>query len=176
MKLGHSCDTAWRRTISFVCAQFILALSGSVDAVAGCLSTTPAWEQMEYRQIVAIDEEGGRRGILVKLADEAQEWSAGFQHVCPEVIAKAPMLFVFKRLYDGAFHMSNVHAPLDIGFFDEEGVLIELHHMQPYVLGSTQVGQIYRAHRPYIFALEARSGFFAENQFVEGQTRLILSD
>lgn len=164
------------RSVLLVCAQFVLGLSGSVDAIAGCLSTTPAWEQMEYGQIVAIDEDGERREIVVKLADEAQERSAGFQHVCPEVIDKAPMLFVFKHLYDGAFHMSNVYAPLDIGFFDQEGILMEFHQMQPYVLGSTQVGQLYRAHRPYMLALEARSGFFAENRFVEGRTRLILSD
>lgn len=154
----------------------IWAIGYAAPATAACVASTPKWEQMEYREVVAISEAMRRDVLVVKLADEAPEWAAGFQHVCPDVIAKAPMLFDFKRLRRGAFHMHNVYAPLDIGFIDKNGTLFELQRMEPYILGSTGAGRTYRPSRPYVAALEARSGFFSEHRLLEGHTKIMLLD
>lgn len=154
----------------------IWAMGYTAPAMAACVASTPKWEQMEYREVVAIGEEGRSDVLVVKLADEAPERSAGFQHVCPDVIAKTPMLFDFKRPYHGAFHMHNVYAPLDIGFIDKNGTLFELQRMEPYILGSTGAGRTYRPKRAYVAALEARSGFFSEHRLLEGRTKIMLLD
>lgn len=153
---------------------FGLALNYGVGAVAACVASTPVWEQMEYQEITVVTESAGTQVLMVKVADEPREWAAGFQHVCPDTIGSAPILFDFGHLRDGPFHMSNVYAPLDIGFFDENGMLFELQRMDPYILGSRQAGRLYRAGRPYAAALEAQDGFFSEHDFTEWHTRLIL--
>ena len=69
------------------------------------------------------------------------------------------MLFIFPQPRRLSFWMRNTAIPLDIGFFDSDGVLSEIHQLQPF------------DERPVVsesaglrFALEVNRGWFAAHE------------
>jgi len=73
------------------------------------------------------------------------------------------MLFVYTRGQPMAFWMRNTPLPLDIGFFDEEGVLKEIYQMHPF--DETTVRS--RSNKLQ-FALEMNQGWFKANNVRPG--------
>ncbi|MEM7196048.1 MAG: DUF192 domain-containing protein [Pseudomonadota bacterium] len=116
-----------------------------------------------------------RHGEIVEIksliADSSFERSLGYQYVCPDVIASSTILFQYPRPIKGQFHMNNVHAPLDIGFFAADGILVTYLVMETY---QDNYRPLYGPNEPFQFALEAPVGFFRENGFEVGNTRLIV--
>lgn len=68
------------------------------------------------------------------------------------------MLFVYRQPQAMSFWMANTRIHLDIGFFDAQGVLQEIHQM---VAGDTQPTQ--SVGDQLSFALEMNRGWFAAN-------------
>lgn len=78
------------------------------------------------------------------------------------------MLFPYPVPQPVSFYMKNTPLPLDLGLFDGEGVLREIHRLMPY--DTTSV----RSFSDEIqFALEMHQGWFAKNSLFPG-TRLDL--
>lgn len=74
------------------------------------------------------------------------------------------MLFPYQSPQQLSFWMKNTRIPLDIGFFDGTGTLIEIHRMVPYDNNSTV------SHKNDLqFALEMNSGWFARNGIYPGE-------
>jgi uncharacterized membrane protein (UPF0127 family) len=73
------------------------------------------------------------------------------------------MLFPYPSPRRLSFWMANTRIPLDIGFFDAEGVLREVHRLVPFDTRSTpsRSDQIQ-------FALEMEAGWFAANGLFPG--------
>lgn len=73
------------------------------------------------------------------------------------------MLFVYARPQPVSFWMRNTPTPLDIGFFNAEGTLLEVYAMYPFdensVRSRSQVVQ---------FALEMNQGWYRENGVLPG--------
>lgn len=67
------------------------------------------------------------------------------------------MLFVFEEPTDGAFTMSEVVEPLEIGFYDADGERVGGHVMEPCA-GSVQECPTYGAEAPFRFAVETAPG------------------
>lgn len=156
-----------RSWLLFPLALVYPVLAGFQDS---CQNETAAWRKMEVQPAILIGPRNQHLKIQVKVADEEDERRAGFQHICPQTIARLPMLFQFQRSVSVAFHMNNVHAPLDIAFFDENGVLVALQLMQPYRTKAKR--PVYPSGRPVRAALEAPQGFFRKNGISTGQWRL----
>lgn len=73
-----------------------------------------------------------------------------------ELPAERGMLFIYPTPQRVTFWMANTPLPLDLGLFDSEGVLKEIHRLVPY--DTTKV----RSHsREIQFALEMNRGWFA---------------
>ena len=68
------------------------------------------------------------------------------------------MLFLFDRPDKRGFWMKNTRIPLDIGYFDSSGQLIEIHKLFPY--DETAVNS--RSHEVLI-AIETNRGWYATN-------------
>lgn len=122
-----------------------------------CAHSTTALESMQQQEITLINDRGDELLLSSLIADSDLERAGGFQHVCPYVIERSLILFVYNAEIGGRFHMRNVHAPLDIAFFDGAGKLIHTESMQVYNALSEP---LYGSDRPFQFALEAKQGFF----------------
>ncbi len=67
------------------------------------------------------------------------------------------MLFLFEEPTDGAFTMSEVVEPLEIGFYDADGERVGGHVMEPCA-GSVEECPTYGAEAPFRFAVETAPG------------------
>tara|TARA_B100001248_G_scaffold201492_1_gene155719 strand:+ start:1884 stop:2231 length:348 start_codon:yes stop_codon:yes gene_type:complete len=65
------------------------------------------------------------------------------------------MLFIFKRPKRQSFWMKNSGIPLDIGFFEQDGTLVEIKKMHPY-----DERIVYSKSRKVQYALEVNQGWF----------------
>lgn len=145
--------------ISLVFSLFLLPLSS-----LACEDITPEVAHMKSYQLGLTNELEEIRRIEVRVADDDKERSAGFQYLCagPRVL---PILFVFSDQRRVGFHMRNVQFPLDIGFFDDHGQLMEIQTMVPG-------NKLYFPRQPFRYALEAPAGFYKERSLTVKSSRL----
>ena len=127
---------------------------------AECQKYPAALQTMPQGEDTIINVDGSEVAIHYLIAESASLRAAGFQHVCPETIDKESILFVFQMEFTSAFHMNNVYAPLDIAFFDKQGVIIDIQTMYPYSVISVKK-PLYQPAKPAMYALETHQGFFA---------------
>ncbi len=128
---------------------------------------------MEIHTIQLQREDGRQIRLRARVADSPAERSAGFQHICPEIIALSSILFVYRTPTVTSFHMNNVHDELDIGFFDESGALISVLQMKPRQADSDSAAIYGIGSREFMYALETRAGFFSEHGLSPNETILI---
>ena len=138
--------------VLLVCAVLLSGCQPDPDTAAKPLGAD-AWlplkiGQVELRAQIAINESEQRRGLMHRDA-------------LPE---NGGMLFPYATARRLSFWMANTRIPLDIGFFDATGLLLEVHRMVPFDTTPTQS----RA-RDVQFALEMDSGWFARNGLYPGQ-------
>ncbi len=153
----------WRleRAIASVVCVLLSLVAHSV--MAECVAATPQLEHMQHTQIRLQSTKGEWITVDARIADEPAESAAGFQHICPETIDQTFILFVYPRPYLGRFHMQNVYAPLDIAFIRGDGTLVSIQQMRAEPPGSPVKPRLYSSPEPFMYALEARANFFAEN-------------
>lgn len=73
------------------------------------------------------------------------------------------MLFVFDQPSRQSFWMKNTHIPLDIGYFNPSGELLEIHPLHPHNLDSVK-----SLSSEIQFALEVNRGWFRNNHITPG--------
>ncbi len=73
------------------------------------------------------------------------------------------MLFLFDRPDKRGFWMRNTRIPLDIGYFDSNGQLLEIHKLFPY--DETAVKS---RSREVLIAVETNRGWYAANDIQVG--------
>ena len=71
------------------------------------------------------------------------------------------MLFIFERPQILSFWMKNTTIPLSIGFFDENGRLINIEDMVPQKNDELPV---YKSKKPALYAIEVPQGWFDRHQ------------
>lgn len=143
----------------------------AVAAAPDCYPTNRGMERMQTARIVLHNAAAQAVALDAFIADDNLERASGYQYICPRVIARTAILFRWDALLHSPFHMHNVKAPLDIGFFNADGLLLQTMTMQPYEDGREI---LYAPMQPFQYALEARRGFFAANKLSAGAARLRL--
>ncbi len=136
-----------------------------------CSPSNRGMARMESARIALLNARRQRVVFESLIADDDLERASGFQHICPEVIARTPILFRYRAPVSTRFHMHNVKAPLEIGFFDGDGVLFQSMLMHPYADGAEI---LYGPMQEFQYALEARPGFFREKGLSAGSSRLLI--
>lgn len=107
---------------------------------------------------IAIDEQT----VYAEIAITAREQRRGLMHR-EALEADHGMLFPYVSPRRMRFWMANTLIHLDIGFFDAEGILREVHSMYA---GDTQTTESRRSNLQ--FALEMEQGWFRENGIQPG--------
>ncbi|MCY4148580.1 MAG: DUF192 domain-containing protein [Gammaproteobacteria bacterium] len=160
------------QTLFYSLGLFALAfMSGCNAAEDDCVIKNEGMESMHLEGITLFDDNGNTKHIRSLIADDHFERAMGFQHVCPDAVKETRILFVYTEPIQGSFHMSNVKAPLDIGFFDGQGTLIDVLRMDVY---TDDAQPLYSPNKPYQFALETPVGFFEESMLSPGKSRLVI--
>jgi len=161
-----------RLTSIFVLSVLIALNAGiSVSTADSCSLAPRQWSEMKIRTVRLLRNDSETIILRPRIAENPKQRAAGYQHVCPETIESSSILFVYSGLTRTSFHMSNVHADLDIGFFDDKGQLIEVLRMES-VHGTNESTKFYTPSNEFMFALETRLGYFVENQLSPGNTVL----
>ena len=143
------------------------------DDEATCVLSTSQFANMHKQRIRLEGDTGNVLEFRTRIANESAERSAGYQHICPEVIDLTSILFMYDTEVDRSFHMFNVFGALDIGFFNAAGELVSVQTMVPQKSDDPDAKHYYST-RPFKYALEIRPGFFNENLLTVGTTRLNL--
>ncbi len=99
----------------------------------------------------------GDARIETRLAVKESEMKRGLMYR-KSMGSNRGMLFVYEQAGQLSFWMRNTFIPLDIGFFDANGVLKEIRRMYPHDETS-----IRSKDETIQFALEANAGWFREN-------------
>ena len=92
--------------------------------------------------------------VTAEIARTAEERQRGLMYrssLGPE----EGMLFVFDQDQNLSFWMKNTYIPLDIGYFDSQGFLIEVFTMKP-----DDGKRTYLSSEPALYALEMNEGWF----------------
>jgi uncharacterized membrane protein (UPF0127 family) len=144
----------------------------STAGASGRFDTTAEFNRMRTCSVWLITDVGKPLTIDVKLADEPKLQAAGFQRIGEAIIEKSFILFVYDREEIRQFHMHNVRAPLDIAFFDSDGIIQEVLLMKPDAAMPAPFLNLYKSIKPFQYALEARAGFFKEQGLSAGRGRL----
>ncbi len=116
----------------------------------------------------------GEKTFSAYLADDEAKRAQGLMFI-EEIPADVGMLFIFEQVQPLGFWMKNTVIPLNIGFFDEGGVLIDIQEMK--IAGSLMDLQppTYQSRGPALFALEMNTGWFARHKIKTGSHLQLVS-
>ncbi|MFT4902020.1 MAG: uncharacterized membrane protein (UPF0127 family) [Lentimonas sp.] len=138
-----------------------LALIGLIFAIASCSAEAPS-----TTQLVAVDHyfpvKIGPSVAQLQLALSDAERSKGLMFRDP-LAQDHGMCFIFETPAARGFWMQNTRIPLDIGYFDASGRLLEVHPLYPY----DEMPVRSRSHAVLI-AIEMSQGWYAENEIKPG--------
>lgn len=104
----------------------------------------------------------GDQSIEAQLAIAPREMERGLMGRT-ELGENEGMIFLYRQPIRASFWMKNTPLPLDIGYFNSDGILLEVHRLHPH--DQTPVRS--RSDRIQ-FALEMRQGWFSENRIRRG--------
>jgi uncharacterized membrane protein (UPF0127 family) len=104
----------------------------------------------------------GKAPVQAEVADEPHERNIGLM-ARTNLAEGGGMLFVFPRPQPMSFWMHNTLVPLSIAYINAEGVIREIHDMEP--LKETPVRSMFR---DLLYALEVPQGWFARNGILAG--------
>ncbi|MEN0057486.1 MAG: DUF192 domain-containing protein [Bdellovibrio sp.] len=115
----------------------------------------------------------GGRTFVVDVAENPAQYERGLMFR-ESLKQDEGMLFIFKNEETRFFWMKNTLIDLSIGFFDKEGVLIDIQEMKSGKgIPEAQLPS-YASAKPAKYALEMRKGWFKEKKIKVGSKLTIL--
>jgi len=109
----------------------------------------------------------GDKVVHAKIADNDERREHGLMFV-KKLGANEGMLFVFEDERVQNFWMKNTVIPLSIGFFDEQGRLIDVQEMKPSPSLMDKDPPTYKSSGTALFVLEMPEGWFKKNHVEVG--------
>jgi uncharacterized membrane protein (UPF0127 family) len=113
----------------------------------------------------------GKEKFSAFVADDEDRRSQGLMFI-EKMPESTGMLFVFDSERPLGFWMKNTLIPLAIGFFDANGVLIDIQEMKVASSIMEVSPPSYQSEGPALFALEMNTGWFAKHKIKTG-SRLV---
>lgn len=118
----------------------------------GCERGQTETESLDLKQIAV-----GLKTLTVEVTRTAQERQKGLMNR-ESLDEDRGMLFIMDRVGPASFWMKNTTIPLSIAYIDEEGVILEIHSLEPLSLNTVR-SQSNRIK----YALEVNRGWFEKN-------------
>ena len=116
----------------------------------------------------------GKIELSAYVADDDQRRAQGLMFI-EKLPRDTGMLFIFERQEHLGFWMKNTLIPLAIGFFDKDGVLVDVQEMS--VAGSLMEASppSYQSKSPALYALEMEKGWFGKKGIKPGSRLELIS-
>jgi uncharacterized membrane protein (UPF0127 family) len=127
------------------------ASAGIDAAVRAAVPASPPFTDLTRTRVTV-----GGRSLDVVVADSETERETGLRRR-RDLGSYDGMLFVFPAPTTTGFTMSTVQVPLDIGFYDASGAVVDRLRMRPCT-GTDATCPVYRAKGPFTYALETLGG------------------
>ena len=137
---------------------YFVVVSGVADQKirADCSNDASFWVPMKQVWVEFSAEEERSLVIAAWMAESPEQRARGFQGICPDLVIKRSLLFVFPAPVHANFHMSSVAVPLDIAFIDVSRQVLDIQRMT--LQESNQPMKYYRPSAEFHFALETVAG------------------
>jgi uncharacterized membrane protein (UPF0127 family) len=133
------------------------APSAVTGSFAAALSTaTPA--AAPFAGLTEVKGAIGDTCLRLVVADSLDERVAGLRGNSADLGPYDGMVFVFPASSQVGFTMAGVKDPLDIAFFDRDGVRTSTREMKPCPDKAETECPAYRADEPFVYALETKPG------------------
>ena len=116
----------------------------------------------------------GKKEFTAYVADDDKGRANGLMDI-EKLPADTGMLFVFQEERIQGFWMKNTLIPLNIGFFDKDGKLIDAQEMKPAESLMSADIPSYQSAGPALFALEMNSRWFEKHKIKPGTKLELLS-
>jgi uncharacterized membrane protein (UPF0127 family) len=104
----------------------------------------------------------GAEEMITELALSGEEQQTGMMFRT-NMAENEGMLFVFSRPHQASFWMKNTILPLSAAYIDAEGVILEIHNLEPHNTNSVTASS-----DRVQFVLETRQGWFQRHHVREG--------
>jgi uncharacterized membrane protein (UPF0127 family) len=153
-------------------AVALLAAILLVPACAGVDDATPrsTGSGTQGAQEVAVKTSDGEQHLSVRVADSDEERQQGLMGV-RDLPANDGMAFVYDEPSTEAFWMKDTLLPLAIAFVDADGHILAIREMTPC---AAEPCATYASPAPYMWAVEANSGWFSANGALVGDEAVLL--
>lgn len=119
---------------------------------------------VQSTQMQLISPNGENINLIVEIAESSEERSQGLMFR-KELPRNHGMLFAYQNEQSLSFWMKNTLIPLDILFFDADGVFVSATTMQPCIIEQCPS---YQSEAPSKYALEVAAGFVKRLGVEEG--------
>lgn len=116
----------------------------------------------------------GNKKFFAYVADDEQKRAQGLMFI-EKLPEDTGMLFIFEAEQSLGFWMKNTLIPLNIGFFDAKGILVDQQEMKPAESLMSLDIPTYRSLKPGSFALEMNKGWFTKNGIKNGAKLTLIS-
>ena len=116
----------------------------------------------------------GKTEFTAYLADDEQRRQQGLMFI-EKMKENTGMLFIFDEERQQSFWMKNTLIPLNIGFFDAKGVLIDVQEMKVAESLVSKEIPSYASSGPALFALEMNSKWFEKHKIKPGARLELIS-
>ena len=116
----------------------------------------------------------GKTEFSAFIADDDQRRAQGLMFI-EKLPADTGMLFVFERQEYLGFWMKNTLIPLAIGFFDKDGILVDVQEMSVADSLMQASPPSYQSKSPALYALEMEKGWFGKKGIKPGSRLELIS-
>lgn len=152
----------WTRLFATLCCTLLLFAGCSKRESATTASGSPQLPTNAQPRLVSMKLYVGAAELSAEIARRPREIMTGMMFRTNVVDGDA-MLFVMPRPQQAAFWMMNCPVPLSCAYIDPQGIIQEIHPMEPYNTNS-----IPSASHNIMFVLETPAGWFDRNNVRTG--------
>jgi len=138
---GAGCDnSAGGDSTSSAAASSQAATTSSASPTARVIFHAASGDNVELKVEVALTSEEKAKGLMNR----------------KQLDADSGMIFVWDNPVRSGFWMKDTYIPLSIAFISEDDIIVDIQEMQAHDLS------VHVPSKPYIYAVEANKGWFAE--------------
>ncbi len=116
----------------------------------------------------------GSKNLSIEVAETESQHERGLMYR-KKLAPDEGMLFIFKKEQPLYFWMKNTFIDLSIGYFNKDGILVDIQEMKAVKSVMEENPPSYPSEKPSLYALEMKTGWFQKNKVKLGDKLRLLA-